>query len=204
LVNGAEPAATIAEPKPDKDGWISLFDGKSLEGWQVTKFGGQVDPVIEKGQIILPFGSDMTGITWKGKVLKDDYEIELDAMRVDGTDFFCGLTFPVKEEPCTLICGGWGGGTVGLSSINGEDASENETNDHYPFKNGQWYHIRLKVSSGKIMAWIDQKKIIDFQIGENRLSVRSEVELSKPLGIATWCTTGAVKNIRMRKVKPGA
>ena len=56
-----------------------------------------------------------------------DYEVTLEAMRVDGNDFFCGMTFPAGKDPCTLIVGGWGGTVVGLSSINGMDASENET-----------------------------------------------------------------------------
>jgi hypothetical protein len=200
----AAPLISAEEPATDKDGWITMFDGKSLDGWKVTNFAGHADPRVEDGKIILPFGSDMTGITWTGKILKNDYEIELDAMRVDGTDFFCGLTFPVKDDPCSLICGGWGGSLVGLSSINGMDASENSTTSYRSFKAGQWYHIRVKVAGGRIQAWIDKDEVVDFEIGNNRLSIRAEVELSKPLGIATWCTTGALKNIRMRAVKAGS
>ena len=32
------------------------------------------------------------------------------------------------------------------------------------------------------------------------LSIRFEVESSKPLGIATWCTTAALRNIKYRKL----
>ena len=46
---------------------------------------------------------------------------------MQGGDFFCGLTFPYGDASCTFVVGGWGGGLVGLSSINGDDASENET-----------------------------------------------------------------------------
>ena len=179
-----------------------MFDGKSLDGWKVTDFAGHADPRVEDGKIVLPFGSDMTGVTWTGKVLKNDYEIELEAMRVDGTDFFCALTFPVKDDPCTLVCGGWGGGVVGLSSINGMDASENSTSSYREFKKGQWYDIRVKVAGGRIQAWIDKEEVVNFETRDNRISIRPEVELSTPLGIATWCTTGAIKNIRMRAVKP--
>lgn len=56
-----------------------------------------------------------------------NYELSLEAMRVDGSDFFCGLTFPVGSNFCSFIVGGWGGGVVGLSSLNSEDASQNET-----------------------------------------------------------------------------
>ncbi len=193
--------ALADEPAADKDGWITMFDGKSLDGWKVSNFAGHAEPRVEDGKIILPFGSEMTGVTWAGRVLKDDYEIELDAQRVDGTDFFCALTFPVKEDPCTLVCGGWGGGVVGLSSINGMDASENATSSYREFKKGQWYSIRVKVAGGRIQAWIGEEQVVDFEIRDQKISIRSEVELSKPLGVATWCTTGALKNIRMRAVK---
>jgi len=34
-------------------------------------------------------------------------------------------------------------------------------------------------------------------VGENHLSIRPEVELSRPFGIASWRTTAALKNIRI-------
>ena len=118
-------------------------------------------------------------------------------MKVDGNDFFCGMTFPVDKDPCTLIVGGWGGTVVGLSSINGMDASENETTTLRQFEKNRWYRIRLKVAGGKIQAWIDDEQVVDFTIGDNMISIRPEVELSRPFGIATWHTTGALKNIRV-------
>ena len=202
LADDADDAKpVVTKPVADKAGWLTLFDGKTLDGWKVSDFAGHGDPRVDDGKIILPFGSDMTGITWLGKVFKDDYEVELDAMRVDGVDFFCALTFPVKEDPCTLICGGWGGGVVGLSSINGMDASENSTSSYREFKKGQWYHIRVKVADGRIRAWVDKEPVVDFEIRDNRISIRPEVEHSKPLGVATWCTTGALKNIRLRSLQ---
>ena len=44
-----------------------------------------------------------------------------------GGDFFATLTFPVDDSFCTFVTGGWGGDIVGLSSIDGWDASDNET-----------------------------------------------------------------------------
>ena len=52
----------------------------------------------------------------------------------------------------------------------------------------------------KIEAWIDKEKVVDFTIGEHELSIRIEVEESKPLGIATWRTTGAVRKIEVTPV----
>src|SRR6187397_1050193 len=103
-------AAQPAKPTP-------LFDGKSLDGWKITPFGGEGEVTVKDGAIVMEMGNDMTGITWTKPFPKMDYEVSLEAMRVAGGDFFCGLTFPVNDKPCSLIIGGWGGGTVGLSSI---------------------------------------------------------------------------------------
>ena len=82
---------------------------------------------VENGTIVLGEGGDLTGVNFAGELPRMNYELSLEAKRVQGSDFFCGLTFPVGQECCTMIVGGWGGGLVGISSINGNDASENET-----------------------------------------------------------------------------
>jgi hypothetical protein len=134
---------------------------------------------------------------------KNNYEIELDAMKVQGSDFCCGLTFPVQNSFCSLILGGWGGGVVGLSSIDGMDASENETTKSLYFKPDRWYHVRLRVTDKKIETWLDSELIINVEIEGRQIAMRfGEIYRSKPLGIATYTTSAALKNIQMRLVKP--
>lgn len=177
-----------------------LFNGESLDGWEITNFGPQ-GPVFASGNtIVLGMGDGCTGITWKGEFPEMNYEVSLDAKRVDGNDFFCGLTFPVGKDPCTLIIGGWGGAVVGLSSVNGLDASENETTSLRSFEKERWYNIRLRVTDVDITAWIDEEVAVNLVIDGKKLSVRPEVELSRPFGIASWKTTAAVKNIMMKKL----
>ena len=177
-----------------------LFDGVSLEGWKVANFGSQGAVSVKKGEIILEMGDGGTGITWEKDVPVMDYRISLDAKRVAGHDFFCGLTFPVDDKFCTLIIGGWGGVTVGLSCIDEMSASENETTSLMRFVDNQWYHITLEVFGEKIKATIDNQVVVDFTKGNHKLSIRPEVYLSTPLGIATWYTTAALKNIRLEKI----
>lgn len=177
-----------------------LFDGKSLDGWEITNFGPQGPVYISGGEIILGMGDGCTGITWKKKFPEINYKVTLEAKRVAGNDFFCGLTFPVGKDPCTLIIGGWGGTTVGLSSINGNDASENETTRLIKFEKDRWYHISLIVKENEIRAWIDDVIVVDFKKGDKKLSIRPEVELSKPFGITSWRTTAALRNIRVSKI----
>ena len=184
----------------DKD-WKKLFDGKSLHSWRVTNFGGEGDVAVEEGQIVLAMGSDLTGITWVEEFPSVSYEVTLEARRLAGNDFFCGLTFPVDKSPCSLIVGGWGGTVVGLSSIDGRDASENETGQLMNFEQGQWYLIRLRVTALKIEAWIDQKKVIDLATAHHKISIRAEVELSRPFGIASWRTKAALREIKLRRIE---
>lgn len=177
-----------------------LFDGKSLEGWEITNFGPQGPVYVSGGDIILGMGDGCTGITLKNSFPEINYKVTLEAKKVDGNDFFCGMTFPVGLNPCTLIIGGWGGTTVGLSSINGRDASENETTTLQKFEKDRWYRICLIVKTDSIRALIDDVVVVNFAIGDKKLSIRPEVELSKPFGIASWHTTAALRNIRVTPI----
>jgi hypothetical protein len=114
---GAQPAGE----------WRPLFDGKSLQGWRETPFTGHGKVHVEDGAIVLGPGGPLTGITLAGEFPTSNYELRLEAVRLKGNDFFATVTFPVRDSFCTWVTGGWGGDIVGLSSIDGWDASENET-----------------------------------------------------------------------------
>ena len=187
-----------AAPRPDS---TYLFDGETLEGWEITNFGPQGPVYVSGGAIILGMGDGCTGITWKKDFPEINYRVTLEAKRISGIDFFCGMTFPVGKYPCTLIVGGWGGAVVGLSSINKMDASENETTTLMEFEKNHWYRICLLVKEDTIKAFIDSVMVVNFTKGDKTLSIRPEVELSKPFGIASWNTTAAIKNIRLERLK---
>jgi len=188
----------------ESGGAVSLFDGESLGQWKQTPFDEDGKSYVEDGRIVMATGRDMSGVTWTGPLLRMDYEISLEAMRIEGTDFFCGLTFPVNESPCTLVVGGWGGGLVGLSNIDYYDAANNETSWNLDVESGKWYQIRLRVTKKMIQAWIDDEMMVNFEWPGHKLDVRAEVDLSVPLGIATWQTAGAARNIEVRKVDKAA
>ncbi len=48
----AAPAATADKPKPDADGWYSLFNGKDLTGWKSTKDNPDTIKVVN-GEIVV-------------------------------------------------------------------------------------------------------------------------------------------------------
>lgn len=189
-----------AEPASD---WKPLFDGKSLDGWTATDFFKTGASKVVDGAIRLEKGPEragpMTGVTSTRKDLpRMNYEIRYKARRVDGSDFFATLTFPVADSHCSLVTGGWGGTTIGLSNLDGIDASENDTNGNYDFTANKWHDFRVRVSKDRLEAWIDAKKVVNVVTTDRRIGIRIECYPSRPLGFATYRTTGDLKDIAWR------
>lgn len=192
----ASCATTTPAPAPEK----SEAPPDAFRNWRVTDFGGSGAVRFEGDTIVLEMGNDLTGVNWTGPLLRMNYEITLDAMRVEGNDFFCGLTFPYGDDPCSLIVGGWGGTCVGLSSLDFNDAYNNETARFITFDTGRWYRIRLRVTKEKIQAWIDADQIVDVETAGRKIGIRFEVERSVPLGISSWRTTAAIRNFQQSPI----
>jgi hypothetical protein len=183
--------------------WKPLFDGKTLDGWRATPFTRAGKPKVEDGKLILTAGAPMTGVTLAKPFPKSNYEVRFEAARILGGDFFASLTFPVNESHATWVTGGWGGDIVGMSSIDGWDASENETRSYFNFENEQWYAFRLRVAGDRIQAWIDDQPVFNLEIGGRAVSLRpGEIELSAPFGFASYNTTGALRKIEYRELPP--
>ena len=194
----AGAAGFADEPGP----WISLFDGKSLAGWNPTPFTGRGTVKVENGAIILGNGT-LTGITRTMPLPKSNYEVRLEAVRMEGSDFFAGITFPVQDSYCSWIIGGWGGSVVGLSSLDDYDASENETSISREFVQGRWYSLSLRVTDGWIQAWIDDEKLIEVATANRKISLRlGEIDLSMPFGIASYSTVAGLRKLEYRTIPP--
>src|SRR5690606_6791411 len=98
---------TSCATPPVESTWTELFDGQTTQGWRHTEFGGEGEVIVENGAMQLAMGSPLTGVTLTAPPPSGNYELEVVAARIEGTDFFCGLTFPVGDNHLTLILGGW-------------------------------------------------------------------------------------------------
>lgn len=179
-----------------------LFDGKSLDDWEVVDAGGSGTVEIKDDQMMLGAGESLTGVVYKktDKLPLTNYEITLEAMRVDGVDFFCGLTFPVGglKTCATLVCGGWGGSVTGISSIDGADASDNSTGHFRKWENKKWHRIKLRVTPESITVWANEEKIIDVDIAGKKIALRpGPIEEYAPLSLTTYQTSAAIKNVKV-------
>jgi hypothetical protein len=187
--------AAFAQQEP---AWRPLFDGQTLKGWKETGFTGHGTVKIEDGAIVLGKGY-MTGVNITGEFPKVNYELRMEAQRTDGSDFFAGITFPVNDSHLTWINGGWGGKVVGLSSLDGNDASENDTSTVRDFQRGRWYRLWLAVTADRVRAWIDEELVIDVSLANREVALRpGESDLSKPLGIASFNTVAKLRKIEWR------
>ncbi len=196
-----EKPADKAKEK-DKDGWQSLLPEKGLEGWTITDFYGHGEVKREGDVLILEPGKPLTGITSKKKDFPtNNFEIEFEARRTKGNDFLCGLTFPVGKGFASFIGGGWGGGLVGLSSVDGADASENNTSSYVDFKNDQWYKFRIVVDDDFVRGFVDKKEVFAQEREGHEFSTRIEVYANQPLGFCVFASRVEMKNMRWRTLK---
>jgi hypothetical protein len=205
----AETATRPSLKSAPRGEWLSLFDGRTLAGWAQSGFEGEGDVKVinpfrgGRSAIVIEKGTTLSGFTWTrgGDLPRSNYEISLEAMKLEGIDFFCGLTFPVGKSACTFVIGGWGGNVVGISSVDHSDASENDTTQDGEFVENRWYRIRVRVTDDKIEAWIDNNQVVDLETKGRVISLRpGDIQKSLPLGIASYMTRTAVRDIRLRRL----
>lgn len=199
---GPAPAA----PRTLPDGSTLLFDAHSLAGWKVLTedfFDAAGKVYVHDGTLVLEEGQALTGVSWRGSELpRTNYEVRLEAMRLAGSDFFCGMTFPVGQAFCTLILGGWGGQVVGLSNVNDLAAHENDTTRMIEFQSNRWYRIALRVTAEKVRVWLDDEEIISQPTKGKRFTIWPQQEPVRPFGLASYSTKAAYRNIRVRQLPP--
>jgi hypothetical protein len=196
VVLGAGPFL-LSSAVQDPPAAVSLFDGKSLGAWKPVSFGGEGEVSVVNGAIRLERGNDLTGVVWTGKLPGVSFRVHMEAMRVEGSDFFCAVTVPVGRNHCTFVVGGWGGTVVGFSSLDGLDASENETSRGLPLADGKWYRVAVDVTPDRLQGLVDDVVVAEAKLAGREVDVRIEMLPCRPLGIASWRTTSDIRAITL-------
>jgi hypothetical protein len=52
-----------------------------------------------------------------------------------------------------------------------------------------------------IQVWLDDRPIITQELKNRRIDTRIEVDASRPLGVASWRTKSAIREIRLRRLQ---
>ncbi len=185
-----------------RGGETALFNGKDLAGWKHPELSGSGACGVENGVMFIGQGEVISGLTYTNETPKIGYEIEAEARRVLGSDFFFALTAPHTTNCFTLVCGGWGGNVTGISSLNYLDASENDTANVVKYEDNRWYNIRLRVEPKTITVWIDGDKLIEADVEGRHIGMRhGDIEKCMPLGVATYQSKGEIRKLVLRTLK---
>nr|WP_143548126.1 family 16 glycoside hydrolase [Rhodopirellula sp. SM50] len=208
-------AAKNSADKSEKTAWISLAGH-----WKACQFGGEGDVIIKDDVIKMEHGDPLTGVVWTGPfdgdssktgaddsksknagpLPRDNYELRWECRRDSGYDFLCAFTFPVADQYVSLVMGGWGGGITGISSIDGRDASDNETTMFMSYEDKKWYSARVRVETAKITAWVDGTELFSHPRKDHEFDIRFEMDPCTPLGIANFECDSQIRNIQLRRL----
>ena len=213
--SAAPPSDTSEVAVPNKIDWrtlpaadlggVWLFHGDSIGPWQIAEksyFDKHGAVTWENGVLALPAGSPGTGVVANFDVPKNNYEVHFQARRTGGDDFFCGLTFPFNDQQGTLILGGWGGGTVGISNVNSFSAVENASTRNVAFEDNRWYKFRFRVTPTEIELWVDDKSLFVLDTEDVKFSIWWEQKPMAPFGFASWRTAAEFKELRLVPIEP--
>ncbi len=183
----------------------ALFNGRDLSGWRMADLSGNgAVKVLPGGIVECGAGMSISAIVYTNKFPVRNYELSLEAMRTEGSDFFVGLTIPVESSYCTVIIGGWGGGLCGISSFDGNDAANNQWAEGLNLKDNRWYTLTVRVTPGVIQIALD-KDLYTARVEYDdvrRIGLRfGDIEKTIPLGLATYETTARWRNFTVKEIR---
>lgn len=175
----------------------------ALRGWLIAErydFSDRGEVHCDGKVLSMGAGSPATGLSYQGPLPSDTYRLTWQARRTKGSDFFSGVTFPIRGSFATLIVGGWGGGVVGVSNIDNMSAVENESTQYLEFENDRWYRFELTVGKKTLAFKIDDEVYFDLKHDTHKYSVWWEQEQMTPLGIANWHTASEIKELQITAI----
>lgn len=189
----AETAQTAQTGQPSPS---SALRATIPSGFMETEFGGEGCASIEANRIVLEPGVPLAGVTWTGESPEVPFVLEVEFTKRYGNDFPCALTFPVAGSHLSLVLGGWGGTVCGLSSLDGLDASRNESRFVRSFPPGVRTHVRVEVRADVVLAALDGVEVVRVELAGRTLGLRAELLPSRPLGIAAFATAVELHSVR--------
>jgi len=148
------------------DGWISLFDGKSMDGWKVgdnaSSFSIQDGAIVANGPAAhLFYMGDVAGHNFK------NFEFKAEVMTMPGSN--SGIYFHTAYQN-----GGWP--SKGYEAqVNNSHSDWRRTGSLYAIedvrenyaKDNEWYTESITVQGKRIIIKVNDKVVIDYTEPEN-------------------------------------
>lgn len=172
------PTASAA----DKDGWVSLFDGKSFKGWKASE--NKDSWKIEDGCFVC-FGPRSHLFYIGDKKPFKDFEFKCQVKTTPGSN--SGIYFHTRYQPK-----GWPkyGYEAQVNITHGDPKKSgslygvvNVSNP--PAKDGEWYTTHVRVKGRRVTIKINDKTVVDYTEPENKKPFSKDFE--RRLGSGTFC-----------------
>jgi len=211
------PPAAAAQVAPDaapgaatpSDGWVNLFDGRSLTGW--TPVGGPYDGKalwsVEDGVLVGREGENHAGGLLYTEALYADHEFECDAW----------LSYPFDSGVFVRMLTGQRGVQATLDYRSDGEIGGIYSNG-YLFHNtfakalwrrDEWNRVRVRCvgATPHVMVWLNDELVTDFQVPEGlgtfapegRVGLQVHGNRDDPAG-----SKAMFKNMRVRELPAGA
>jgi hypothetical protein len=158
------PLLAIALPvlaADSKDGWVSLFDGKSLDGWKANENPQTFS--VKNGELIVK--GDRAHLFYVGPVQNANFKnFELRAEIKTMPNANSGVYFHTQFQP-----DGWPSKGYEIQ-VNNTHKDPKKTagvygiKDNYeaPAKDGEWFTMHIKVEGKRIITKVNDKVISDY------------------------------------------
>ncbi len=188
----AAPLAAAPEP-----GFVSLFDGKSLDGWKINEAPEAFS--IEDGAI--KANGNRCHLFYEGKVNDakfKDFELRLDVMTRPNSNGGLFIHTEYQKD-------GWPGGYE--IQVNNTQSDPQKSGGLYntvknlePFADNTWMKYVIKVKDGKVTVKVDDKELVDYKTEPATTKLKPEggtiaIQAHDP------GSTTLYKNIRIKVLK---
>jgi hypothetical protein len=167
-VGAAEPNATGEMPKPDADGWYSLFNGKDLSGWKKSDENPDTIKVVD-GVIVV-----------KGPRCHLYYDGPINKANFKNFEWKCELLTKPKANSGMYFHTKWqkdGWPSTGIEvQVNNSQEDPRKTGSIYrlkdvmnnsPAKDNEWYTQHVIVNGRKITVKVNDKVVNEYTVPED-------------------------------------
>ena len=191
------------------DGWVHLFDGKTLEGWTTVggPYDGKAEWTVEEGIIIGREGPNRAGGLLYTEEQYSDFEIELDAW----------ISYPFDSGVFARMLPGERGAQITLDYRPGGEIGGVYSNGwllHNPegeraWKRDQWNRVRVWCAGDPMVlrAWVNGVQVTDYRLprGAGNFAPKGRIGLQvHGGGNAAEDAHVRFRDIRVRRLPEGA
>ena len=152
--------------KEQKNKWVSLFDGKTMNGWKVGKNASSFS--IDNGAIAV--NGDVAHLYYDGDVQKHqfkNFELKIDIMTTPGSN--SGVYFHTQYQESSWPKKGY------EVQVNNSHTDWRRTGSLWAIqdiketyvKDNEWFTLHIKVKDKKVTVAINDKQVVDYTEPEN-------------------------------------